>query len=179
MKPLLIVLTLVMIGGCASLSKDQCHTADWMHLGEHDAFEGHSRERLRDHGKACGEHQVTPDEDAYLAGYERGLLHFCLPQRGFDFGHAGSSYRNTCPVEREAAFQKAYKLGKALHAEEGVKSGVQSKIREKERKLKKASTDEERATLRTELRELDDDLIDSHRKLRRLDEDIRNAGLAR
>ena len=169
----------MMMGGCASLSKDQCKTVEWGQQGERDAFDGYARERLEEHARACGDYGVRPDRDAYFTGYQQGLLRFCRPQRGFDFGRADHTYRNTCPVELDAAFQNGYRAGKALYAEERTKSGIEYKVREAEKKLKNAAADEERTRLRNELRELDSALIDSNRKLRRLDEDIAKAGLLR
>lgn len=173
--PLLVLL----LGGCATLSKDQCQSTEWSALGERDAYEGHGSDRLRSHAKACGEHGLAPDGDAYRTGYERGLYRFCQPQRGFDYGRAGSTYRNTCPVELDAAFQQGYRLGSALHTEERRKSSLESRIRDNERKLRKAVSDEDRSKLRAELRDMDNDLIDCNRQLRRFDEDILRAGLTR
>lgn len=175
----LLFVSILLLGGCASLSKNQCQTAEWGALGERDAYDGLGRERLGEHVKACDKHGIVPDRDTYRTGYDRGLQRFCQPQRGFDYGRAGSTYRNTCPVELDAGFQLGYRQGKALYSEEHHKSGLESRIREAEKNLKKASSDEERAKLRAQLRDLDQDLIESNRKLRRLDEDIRQAGFNR
>lgn len=174
-----LVLGLLLLSGCATLSKDQCKTVEWSQQGERDAYGGYAKERIEEHTKACAEHGITPDRTSYVSGFERGLGKFCQTQRGFDYGRAGSSYRNTCPVDLEPLFQRGYLLGKQLYSDENAKSSIESQIRQHEKKLREAKTDDERVKLRNKLRDLDGELMDRNRKLRALDDDILRAGLSR
>jgi hypothetical protein len=59
--------------------------------------------------------QVAAAATAYRRGYDDGLLRFCTPTGGFEFGRAGPAYRDTCPAQSASAFQVGYRLGSELH----------------------------------------------------------------
>jgi hypothetical protein len=63
----------LLLGACAAkMSKDECRTVDWRTVGYEDGVAGQPGNRIGEHRRACAEHGVTPDLNAYLAGRDRG-----------------------------------------------------------------------------------------------------------
>lgn len=116
------------LAGCASMSKDECLTADWRTVGFHDAAAGRAAETLDDHRKACAEYGVAPDLDRYLDGRTAGLTEYCRASRGYQEGIAGRSYGGVCPATLEADFKSGYDAGRRMFV-------VEERVREQERQL--------------------------------------------
>ena len=83
---------LASLGGCASLSKNECLSADWQDIGIRDGADGRPEEYLIRHASACAKVQVTPDRERWLAGREQGLDRFCVPYRAYQLGEYGGSF---------------------------------------------------------------------------------------
>ena len=96
------------LGGCASMSKEDCLTGNWYVQGYEDANGGRTFDRFDDHVKACAKVGATPDEAVYGTGYEAGLVDYCTPERGYQLGSRDSEYRDICPFDTEAAFLGRY-----------------------------------------------------------------------
>src|SRR5690606_33693398 len=143
---LLACLALVSLGlaSCATpLSKTECMAMDWRTIGYEDGAAGHPGSRISVHRRACGEHGVAPDFDAYQAGRSEGLVEFCTAANGYRIGVAGGEYADVCPVDREDDFLRAFSEGRELYAlRERVRSSdsqLGARRRELER-LEKAVT---------------------------------------
>ena len=160
--------TLVM-SGCASMSSDECMTADWSAVGYEDGARGYTTEQFSKHRKACASHGVTPGFADYQAGREKGLVEYCQPGRGFDVGASGSGYNGVCSVNLEPDFLDAYNAGRHLHtlrsnvnyasssisSKENEMESVDKKIREKEAALIAGeTTTEQRILLLADLKDL-------------------------
>ena len=68
-SPLLVLLAA--LGGCASLSKNECLNANWEDIGIRDGANGRPEEYLIQHSKACAKVGVTPDRGAWLTAASR------------------------------------------------------------------------------------------------------------
>ena len=112
--PFAILLTATLLGGCASMNKDDCLSADWYSQGREDGAGGESRDQYQRHREACAKHGIEPDKAAYQEGYEHGLDDFCTPANGYENGRQGYNYRGVCPAELEGGFLLGYQQGKAL-----------------------------------------------------------------
>jgi hypothetical protein len=163
--------------GCSTLSEKQCKTANWAQLGERDAYEGYGRERLYDHQKACSEYSVAPQTVAYNEGWDKGIRLYCTPQRGFDVGKTGASYRRTCPPELEAGFQRGFDTGQGLYRESKHSDQLRRDIQTYEDKLKVSNDANERDNLRRKIRDLDDEALAAQRRMRRLQDDAGAMGV--
>ncbi|SDG36041.1 DUF2799 domain-containing protein [Roseospirillum parvum] len=109
------VLLTVLLTGCASLSEDECRTADWAAIGYADGAAGRPGSRLEDHREACAEYGIAPVLAAYRAGRGEGLLEYCRPARGYAEGLDGKTYRGVCPAHLEADFVAAHQAGRDIH----------------------------------------------------------------
>lgn len=111
-----LVLAVLVLAGCASVSRDECVAGDWAAIGARDGAAGLVAEaRLPRHANACARVGVVPDEAAYLRGHAQGLQSFCTPLGGLEAGEAGRAFRDICPAERAAGFREGYELGFAAH----------------------------------------------------------------
>jgi len=117
--PLLAIGTLL-LAACSTttLDKDECLAVDWRTIGYEDGVAGRSGERIGLHRKACAEHGVTPDLEAYRAGRAEGLREFCQPHNGYRAGVNGVIYYDSCPDDLAPAFVAAYDSGRALYVRE-------------------------------------------------------------
>src|SRR5690606_17522940 len=115
---LLVCLALTCLGlaSCATpLSKTECMAMDWRTIGYEDGAAGQPGSRISVHRRACGEHGVAPDFDAYQAGRIEGLGEFCTAANGYRTGLAGGEYTGVCPIEREEDFLRAFSEGRELY----------------------------------------------------------------
>lgn len=102
-----------MLGGCASLGREECLNADWYAIGLEDGARGRAVERLGEHRRACAKHNIAPDSRRYLAGRTEGLKSFCTYERGFSEGRAGRAYVAQCP--QTSTFLAGYQRGRDLY----------------------------------------------------------------
>jgi len=107
-------LTLV-LQGCASMSKNECVSADWYAIGYESGIRGQREAQISEHRKACAEHGVTPDLARYLEGHNAGLQRFCEPRNGYRLGRAGTGYAGVCPRHLEGEFLQAYGAGREIY----------------------------------------------------------------
>lgn len=153
-----LALAVLMLQGCASLDEGQCRTASWSELGYRDGSNGVARNRMDDYRTDCGKHSVTPDEQAYFTARAKGLLSYCTAGKGLAEGKAGRSYNDVCPPELAGAFVKNHKFGREIYQTRLQMESKRNEIDKREKRLRDAASDEERRTLRNEIRDLDQDV---------------------
>ncbi len=126
---------MALLGGCESISKDQCEIGDWVAIGQADGAAGRADSRIADYAKDCGRYGIKPDIAAYQAGRSQGLLSYCTAPNGFEQGRRGKSYANVCPPALASEFQSTYSLGRELwQAEDRIKQN-ENRIKDRERDL--------------------------------------------
>ena len=104
----------LLVGACASVSKEECVAGDWTALGKNAGAQGYAKDRLSAVTKDCGKHGITPDANAYYAGWSQGIRLYCTPQNGFQVGRQRKKLKNVCPADLAGPFQNAYGLGNRL-----------------------------------------------------------------
>ncbi len=115
------LLVFAALGGCASMSSEECANSDWIAVGFEDGSRGYSTDRFGKRRKACAKHGITADFQAYQSGRADGLVEFCQPGRGFNLGVSGGHYNGVCDVALEEEFLDAYRVGHQLY---GLRSNV-------------------------------------------------------
>ncbi|MCK9510172.1 MAG: DUF2799 domain-containing protein [Pigmentiphaga sp.] len=173
-RPLAAAAVLAVLAGCATMSAEECRTADWYEIGMRDGQNGKSRSYFDEHVTSCKDAGVRPDLARYTAGRDIGIRRFCTPDNGFEMGRQGNYYGNACPADLEYAFLQRYRAGKVIHDAQRRVDDLDTRLRERERKLDRSKDDKEREQLRREIRDLDrdlrrarDDLWDAERRARR------------
>lgn len=136
MKHSLLLLVILALGGCASLSENECRTADWESIGYIDGTKGYNSGRIGEHTEACAKVSITPDRNLYEEGRNRGLEEFCTPSNGVRLGEQGGSYGGVCPVVTEDAFLRGYDAGKDLREIQDYMARLQSDVQNVQARLR-------------------------------------------
>lgn len=110
-----LVISAVVLSGCASLSEEECLVADWHQIGVEDGSAGRDVNYLANHRKACAKAGVTPSLVQYEKGHALGTERYCVYANGLALGERGGSYNNVCSGELEAEFGDGYHLGRARY----------------------------------------------------------------
>ena len=124
---IVLVAILLMLVGCATVSKEDCLLTDWYEIGRVDGMHGEPRTGFLNRAKACLEHGVNANRQAYYRGHDDGLTYFCTEQKGFELGRNGSTFPSVCPLPLEKVFRAGYRDGIQLFcsAENGFEMGRQ------------------------------------------------------
>jgi len=128
-------LTVLGLGGCASMSSDECAMSDWTAVGYEDGSRGYTSDRFSSRRKACAKHGITADFQAYQQGRSQGLVEFCQPGRGFSYGANGGSYNGVCAADLEPEFLDAYRAGNKLYTLRSYVNSANSQIYVRENEL--------------------------------------------
>lgn len=83
------------------MSRDECVNADWRTIGFEDGANGNAPGRIGEHRKACASHDIVPNRDAYLAGYDEGNQTFCTFERGQREGQYGYRSNDLCAANTD------------------------------------------------------------------------------
>ncbi len=139
----LIAITLIgiILSGCAAMSAEECVYSDWTAVGYEDGADGRGSDRFGDYRRACADHNITPDFDAWQAGRERGLIEFCQPLRGFQLGQSGGFYNGVCNANLEPSFVDAFRLGAELYSLRGNLDAIVSSIDANSRAILRIDSD--------------------------------------
>ena len=111
----LICLFLLLMSGCATMSKEECKQADWYLKGVEDATRGLPLDRVVEHGKACARVNIVPDMKEYREGHTKGARLYCVPEKAYTEGRSGAAYNGICPTDLEPSFLRAYSDGQELY----------------------------------------------------------------
>lgn len=147
------------LSGCASLSEQECRTADWRMIGYEDGVVGRQAGRLANHREACADHGITPDMEGYRRGREEGLQEYCRPQNVYQLALRGRAYPTVCPAGLEASLKPAYKWGREIHETQSTIGDLQGKLTRTRQELE--SIDKEFANQQIEI--VSDDTPESYR----------------
>ena len=120
---------MIALGGCATMSADQCATADWRSLGFDDGSSGETLSRAERRGSACAEHGYTIDRAAYTDGRQAGLGLYCTSETAYGLGEAGRSYNGVGAAHDEEGFLVSYQQGLDLHAFTSAVSTAETKLK--------------------------------------------------
>lgn len=109
MKRALIPLALLtLLSGCASMSPDECKTANWYKVGYQDGRDGNDPNVINSYTEDCGEAGVTPDRAKWKEGFDKGTIQYCSPDNGYTVGIEGKEYYGVCSSKE---FIENYQLG--------------------------------------------------------------------
>ncbi|MBO1519405.1 DUF2799 domain-containing protein [Oceanisphaera pacifica] len=153
-----LAVAVVMLSGCASMTEQECLTANWEDKGNSDGRAGYGLTRLDSHYKACANVGVTPNMQQYKQGREQGLKHYCTPENGFLQGQQGQAYRQVCPTDLAPTFLRAFTDGKQLYDAKQRITDVANDIKEIEHSLSNESDKAQRRYLRQKLRGMNREL---------------------
>ncbi len=149
------------VTGCSSMSVEECLVADWETVGLEDGTRGRGAGGIARHREACAKAGVTPDLASYEKGRSAGLVEFCRPGNGYEFGRRGGTYEGVCPSDTESGFLTAYNEGREYYELEQAVSDAESAVTSGEYSLRAARKDLDRGE-----RRLDDDSLSADQRSR-------------
>lgn len=129
---MLVLICVTVLAGCATLSEEECITADWYTIGYEDGANGQPDTRIGSHREACAKHGVTPDLRDYQDGHSEGLLTFCTPRNGFNRARTGYQYNGICPPSLEPEFLDGYDAGRQIYQVASEVSSLEDQQRSNE-----------------------------------------------
>lgn len=155
LKISLTAVALLLLSSCASMSKEECLTANWLDQGFRDGRSGQPLARIAEHQKACAKVGVVPNDALYFQGRDQGIALYCTAENALVVGREGQPYRNACPAVLEYEFLTAYDKGKQLFDAEQRIEFLNQDSHQLELLLRDEEDREKRRYLRRQLRELD------------------------
>ena len=181
MKALCFLCLTLLLTGCATLSHEQCQRGDWYGLGVADGQLGQPASRIDQHQNACAEYGIIPDNRQYMEGRAQGLAEYCRLDNAFETGLRGQRYQGVCPPAVDGLFDRynasayeVYRLRRELDSVNDTLTSLESRL------LGRSLSDEDRRTIRSEIREMDrhrdrlrDDLHFSELQLDRMEDEAR------
>ncbi|MDH3701899.1 MAG: DUF2799 domain-containing protein [Alphaproteobacteria bacterium] len=126
------------LSGCAgsSMGKAECQTADWKAVGYEDGAKGYGADRFGKRRKACAEHGVAANFDAYRAGQAEGIVVYCQPRNGYQLGTRGYRYAIDCPTHLAGTFQTANNDGFGLYERRVARDNIGKQLRYNQQRTK-------------------------------------------
>ena len=148
----------------------------WQKIGEADGASGQPAERFMAHSEACAEYGITPQQEDYLAGWQRGLIYYCTPRNAIREGLAGHGYRGVCPLPIDAAFNDLHGRAHAVYRARQDLETLEREIRDREHERRSDKTSaERRKEIGEDLRRLDYRAHQSRDALREREMDLDQA----
>lgn len=169
-----LIAAAVLVSSCASMSEQECLSANWLDQGFRDGRSGQPLTRLQEHRQACAKVGVRPDQRLYLQGREQGIVHYCTPDNAVEEGRLGRQYRNACPAHLEHSFLLAYEQGKRVYDAEQRIEKLNRESRQLEQRLKTEKDKDSQRYIRQELRDVDRQLQGARDDMRYLERRLRN-----
>ena len=111
----LIIGASALTSSCATISEDDCLAGNWAERGLKDGRKGVSRARLSEYTDKCSKYSASVDRTAYLREYERGLISYCVYDKGYDKGVSGGSFNTVCTGELAVDYGTGYEDGQLVY----------------------------------------------------------------
>ena len=117
---IVFLLMLTQLSACAVMTKQECLSADWQHVGYNVGLSGKvdiSKEFNR-RAKTCAKHGSTANWQEFSAGHSDGIVQFCQLDNAVELGVKGARYainNEVCPDHYYPDFREAFDAGYQLH----------------------------------------------------------------
>jgi len=161
-----LLLAVLLVPGCATMSEGECRSANWFAVGLEDGARGTELDRLGAHRSTCAEYGVVPDAARYAEGRREGLRTFCNFERGRDHGRAGRAFVGDCPADLQARFAAGYNTGRELRALDARLGDVNGEIQRTKRAIAEpGNSPRARSQLAARLEDLSREAGDLERRL--------------
>lgn len=115
MRHLALLLLLIPLAGCATLSEDQCRAADWQAIGRQDGSNGRTPDYIEKHARACNQYGVAPVRSEWEKGRQQDLPLYCRPARAWEEGADGRRLSPVCPAKDLPQLERANFRGLTYH----------------------------------------------------------------
>lgn len=190
MRILPLTVLVAILGGCATMTPEQCQQARWMDVGLRDGLDGQPMSTLDERISDCKKVGVVVDTGRYVTGREQGLQTYCRLDNAISIGLSGGTYAGVCPPVIDAEFRRLYGKGFAVYELrnevinlDARSTTLQRQLRDMERdedkQLRDAEKDEDRQRIRKDFDQrryrLRNELTELDHRLRRTRDALRLA----
>ena len=154
---ILLILSLLALAGCESMSVSECQVADWGRVGFADAAAGVSESRLVAYTEDCGKAGIHPNPQAYRQGWDAGIQRFCTAANGWRAGVLGNSTKaSVCQGQQGyEVFARYLDAGLQLHRSNEHLQQNAAEANRLQKRLEASANDDEKKHLRDALRSID------------------------
>ena len=142
------------ISSCATLSPEQCQSANWQKIGLQDGNDGQTSQHLARHQKACNKVGIVPDVAQYQIGYQAGLRNYCQPQNVFSLSMQGRGDIRACPTHQQALLLPFSQVPKDYLAAKDKVEDLLDDLDRTDSRLRGKLTEDERRYYRDQRRNL-------------------------
>lgn len=130
MKKLVLVLSLLALSSCASLSKEDCESINWKNQGYTAAAKGERpTECISRFKKQCtDEYNVKINNNEFVDGYKQGLQVYCSKSNLYQKGLSGDEYKGICDSTATPEVAASFTSGRVKFLENEV-SDLEDQVR--------------------------------------------------
>lgn len=152
-----LMLAVLALAGCESMSVSECKVADWHRVGWTDGTHGESDSRIADYAEDCGKAGIIPNAPLYRQGWDIGIQQFCTAANGWREGVQGHSGKaSVCQGQAGyPAFARYLEAGLQVYRTNGQMQRNAQESNRLQSRLDASKSDEEKKHLREELRHID------------------------
>ena len=115
----------LLLSGCAqrpTLTENQCVAGDWETVGYRDGASGRDSTTLLAHQESCGEFNIKPDRQQYMAGWTAGQTTYCQPAQMLEVGERGQAFPAICRTQQAHDLVQAHRHGQSIyHGQQSLK----------------------------------------------------------
>jgi outer membrane murein-binding lipoprotein Lpp len=168
-KLLAVLLPLMLLAGCQTMTAGECQTADWFKIGQQDGNAGKD-DMMGKRLDSCNTNKVPVADSAtsnYRRGYNDGLRYYCLPKRIQDDAVNGRNQLQVCPLAIQPSLRPALLVGTRVYEDRQHVDQLSSEQDALNSELKDPKTGDSRARdIRRRLHHLRGELEDASYELR-------------
>ncbi len=154
---LLLLLGVLSLAGCETMTVSECQVADWGRVGFADGARGESESRLAAHTESCAQAGVRPHPQAYRQGWDAGILRFCTASNGWHEGLQGHSGKASVCRSQPGyeSFSHYLDAGLQVNRTQSLMRQNEAQANRLQKQLEEATSDDRKRRLRDELRGID------------------------
>lgn len=130
MKQGVLLLAVLGLAGCSSISPQECQVGDWFAIGKTDGQQGVASTKFRSYQKECAEHGLSSDFKAYEQGHAQGVMLYCTYDAGRELGQSGGAYNKVCAGALETQFRLGYDRGRSWYKAESALVNLQKTLQQ-------------------------------------------------
>lgn len=95
-KKSIVIIGIISISGCATMSKEECQMANWQALGQADGAQGKLPDYISKRSKNCVKNGIQPNQVLWEKGRKEGLKDYCKANNVYAIGRKGKDLSPVC-----------------------------------------------------------------------------------
>ncbi len=108
---LCVLIFVLSLPSCATLTQEQCTAGAWERIGAADGAAGRALSYVDNHREACAPLGITPDVQRWAQGRQQGLRQYCTPDTAYALGRRGDGINPVCTTAERRAMVRGHQAG--------------------------------------------------------------------